>query len=92
MTPSMSRPASRSGLTGKPSASRRARAADWLVDGGGRCGHGGRGGAAASNRPASGPGGGSSSSWYSQVASNRPAVTAGSFWRSEPAPLLRGLA
>ncbi len=30
MTPSMSRPASRSGLTGKPRASRRARAADWL--------------------------------------------------------------
>ena len=31
-------------------------------------------------------------SWYVQLESSRSAVTAGSFWRSEPAPLLRGLA
>ena len=65
----MSRPGSRSGLTGKPRAARRSSAADWLST------------AAAS-----------STSWYSQVESWRPAVTAGSFWRSEPAPLLRGFA
>ena len=77
----MSRPAARSGLTGKPRASRRASAADWLST---------AAGAGASNRP---PGAGaSSSSWYSQVERCRLAVTAGSFWRSDPAPLLRGFA
>ena len=34
----------------------------------------------------------SSISWYDQVLSWRLAVTAGSFWRSEPAPELRGFA
>ena len=38
------------------------------------------------------PSASSSSSWYDHVDSRRAAVTAGSFWRSEPAPLLRGLA
>ncbi len=69
MTPSMSSPASRSGLTGKPRPARRSRAALWL----------------STVSP-------SSTSWYSQVVSWRPAVTAGSFWRSDPAPLLRGFA
>ena len=71
MTPSMSRPDSRFGLTVKPSVSRRASAADWLST----CGVSS-----------------SSMSWYDHVASCRAAVTDGSFWRSEPAPELRGLA